>query len=441
LSENHSRQVKLDKDLISYDPKPWRINLPFRDYPFRAEDFIPALSGVFGKSSLVAAFAAAWAAGYHISDPTFIIENVRLELVIGGIFSLLFCAVLNPSAGPPGTLAPFIPMIPVMAASGVHPLPLSLLIGSIGLAVSALRGFDRVVKLNGEGTRGGIILLFGFLGITSSLDSLRLWTEYRNSPDVFVPLIIAGLVLYVSLTRLKAKWLIIPGCALGGLTVSYLYGLLPELQTGMGLPIINPDVWWNEKWGIGWGLNIENFAKALPFALLAVIMWPVDALAIRTLQEANYPKEATKAVFHLNATYFIVSLRNITGAILGGSQTASIWRSFMIPLGIVRRPIGASAFILGVLAVIFGILGFPIDVAVFPPLLWLVLIFGVFVPLLEAGLSTIKSTASIQVAAVCIIAGIAVNPVLGWILAVIIENLGHFRGFKEGTTFKGGNIT
>lgn len=438
MLENHSRQVKLDHDLIEYDPKPWRINLPFRDYSFRVEDFIPALSGVIGKASLVAAFAAAWAAGYHISDPTFIIENVRLELVVGGIFSLLFCAVLHPRAGPPGTLAPLIPMIPVMIASGVHPLPLSLLIGSIGLAVSALRGFDRVVKLNGEGTRGGIILLFGFLGITSSLDNLRLWTEHSNSPDVFVPLILAGLVLYVSLTRLKAKWLIIPGCALGALTVSYLYGLSPELQTGMGLPIINPDVWWNEKWGIGWGLNIENFAKALPFALLAVVMWPVDALAIRTLQETNYPKEATKAVFHLNATYFIVSLRNMTGAILGGSQTASIWRSFMIPLGIVRRPIGASAFILGVLAVSFGILGFPIDIAVFPPLLWLVLIFGVFIPLFEAGLSTIKSTASIQVAAVCIIAGIAVNPVLGWISAVMIENFVAFRGFRERTTFKGG---
>lgn len=422
MIKSSMRQEVLNKDLIEYNPKSWKINLPIRDYTFRVEDFIPALSGVIGKSSLVAAFAVAWAAGYNITDTTFVIENVRLELVVGGIFTILFCAILNPYAGPPGTLAPLIPMVPIMAASGVHPLPLGILIGSVGLAISVLKCFDKVVKINGEGTKGGIIILFGFLGFSSCLDSLKSWADQSKSSEVFGSLLIVGLLLYITLNKLQAKWLTIPACAIGALAISFLYGLCPVLQTGMGLPIISPDIWWNDKWGIGWGLNLDNFASALPFALLAVVMWPIDALAIRTLQETNYPKEAQKAVFNMNSTYIVVSLRNIIGAFLGGGQTSAIWRSYMIPLGIVKRPIGASALLLGILAVGFGILGFPIDIAIFPPLLWLVLIFGVFVPLFEVGLNIIRSTAAAQVAAICVIAGIAVNPVLGWIAAICIEN-------------------
>lgn len=141
-------------------------------------------------------------------------------------------------------------------------------------------------------------------------------------------------------------------------------------------------------------MNAENFVKALPFALLAVVTWPIDALAVKAIQETNYPKEAEKAVFYMNSTYIIVSLKNIIGALLGGGQISAIWRSFMIPLGIVKRPIGASALILGILGASFGILGFPVDIAVFPPLLWLVLIFGVYIPLIEVGLNIIKSAAS-----------------------------------------------
>lgn len=412
----------LNEELISYNPKRWRINVPFKDYKLRIEDFVPALSGVIGKASLVAAFAVAWAAGFNITDPSFVTENVRLEIVFAGLLTILFCAILNPYAGPPGTLAPLIPIIPMMISSGVHPLPLSILIGLIGLVISSFRCFSTVVELNGKGTTSGIILLFGFLGISSSLDSLRNWADKTKSPEVFVSLIISGIVIYILLNKFKARWLIIPACAIAALAVSSIYQLFPELKTGIGLPIINPDTWWNEKWGIGWGLSAENFIKALPFALLAVVMWPIDALAIRTIQETSYPKEAKNAVFDMNSTYLIVSLRNMAGALLGGGQTSAIWRSYMIPLGIVKRPIGASSLILGMLGVSFGILGFPIDIAVFPPMLWMVLIFGVFVPLIEVGLNTIKSAASAQVAAVCIIAGIAVNPALGWIAAIFIEN-------------------
>ena len=94
----------------------------------------------------------------------------------------------------------------------------------------------------------------------------------------------------------------------------------------------------------------------------------------------------------------------------------------MIPLGVVKRPIGGSSLILGIMGVAFGILGVPIDIAVFPPLLWLVLIFGVFIPLLEIGLNTVKSVATAQIASVCLITGIALNPVLGWVASIFIEN-------------------
>lgn len=431
MRKRNLRQELLNEDLLSYNPKRWRINVPCRDYSFRIEDIVPALSGAIGKVSLVAAFAVAWATGFGIIDPSFVAENVRLEIVLASVFTVVCCAILNPYAGPPGTLAPLIPIIPMMASSGVHPLPLGMLIGLIGLIVSAFRYFNTVVEINGEGTKAGIILLFGILGISSSVESLKNWTSKSEVPELFVLLLLVGLALYILLNRFKARWLIIPACAIAALAVSSFFGLYPAFKTSMGLPLINPDIWWNEKWGIGWGLQAENFIKALPFALLAVVMWPIDALAIKTIQEANYPKEAKNAVFDMNATYTIVSLRNIIGALLGGAQISAIWRSFMIPLGIVKRPIGASALLLGVLGVSFGILGFPIDIAVFPPLLWLVLIFGVYIPLIEVGLNTIQSTASAQVAAVCIIAGIALNPVLGWIASILVENFEIIKNYEN----------
>jgi len=430
-------QKSLQDDLISYNPKRWRVNLPWKDYSLQLVDAVPALSGVIGKVSLVAAFAMAWAAGLGISDPTFVAENVRLELVLAGLLTLIFCAFMNPYAGPPGTLATLIPVVPMMALSGVHPLPLGIGIGIIGLAITAFRYFSKLVHINGEGTKGGIILLFGFLGITSSMDHLKVWADNTHAPYLFMLLLAIGLIIYILLGKIGAKWLVIPLCAAGAIALSAFFGLLPVIETGPGLPIISPDVWWNEKWGIGYGLSAEHFIRAVPYALLAVVMWPIDALAITAIQETSYPPEAQKAVIDLNDTYAIVSLRNIVGTFLGGSQVAAVWRSFMIPLGIVKRPVGGSAFILGILAISFGILGFPIDVAIFAPLLWLVLIFGIYVPLIEVGITKIKSLESAQIAAVCIVGGMAINPVIGWVLSVVTENFGIIKEKTQERTVSG----
>ncbi|MBM7581873.1 hypothetical protein JOD02_000710 [Caldicoprobacter guelmensis] len=422
MSECLTRQERLNKDLISYNPKRWRVNIPFKDYSLRIEDIVPALSGAIGKVALVAAFAVAWAQGFGIKDPAFVIENVRLEIVVASILTIIFCAFLNPYAGPPGTLAPLIPLVPAMVASGVHPLPLSILIGFIGIIISGFKYFDKVIALNGPGTRGGIILLFGIMGISSSLDNLKNWAHNNGVSELVVILLIVCLILYLLLNKFRLKWLIIPTCALAALLMSGLYGKYPAFETSMAFPIMNPNIWWNEKWGIGWGINLENFIKALPFTMLAVVMWPLDALAVKTIQELNYPREAKKAVFDMNSTYTLVSIRNIIGAVLGGGQISAVWRSFMIPLGVVRRPIGGSALILGIMGLAFGFFGVPIDIAVFPPLLWVVLIFGVFMPLLEIGLNTVKSIATAQIASICLITGFAINPVLGWVAANLVEN-------------------
>lgn len=428
MKNGETRQEQLRRDLIKYCPKSWKLNIPNIDYNLRLEDLIPAISGAIGKIALVAAFAVAWANGLGINNSEFITENVRLEIVIGSIFTIVFCALLNPYAAPPGTLAPLIPIVPMMTASGMHPLPLGLLIGVIGFAASIFRFFDKVALINGPGAKGGIILLFGFLGISSSLTNLKKWSDVNNANILLVALIIAGLLIFLLLNKYKARWFVIPLCAVSALTLSAVFGIVPEIRTPVSLPLINPALWWNEKWGIGWGMGIENFIKAMPFALLAVTMWPTDALAIKTLLEANYPEEAKNSIFNMNATFLIASIRNIVGVFLGGGQTAAIWRSFMIPLGTVKRPIGGSALLLGLLGILFGISGLPLDIAVFPPLIWLVLIFGVYIPLMEVGMNTLKTLAEVQIAILCIVVGLALNPVLGWVVAIFVEN---FRLIKE----------
>lgn len=430
---HQSRKDLLDQDLVNYHAKKWSLNIPFKDYTVRVEDLVPALSGTIGKAALVAAFAIAWAHGLGISDPAFVTENVRLELFLASLLTIIFCAFLNPYAGPPGTLAPLIPIIPIMTASGVHPFPLSISIGVLGLLLSGFKYFRKIVEINQSGTKGGIILLFGFLGIVSSLDNLHTWAVSEKAPGIVFILLLVSLILYIILTRFNLRWLTIPGCAAFALIISTAYGLYPSFETPASLPIVNPGYWWNQVWGIGWGLNIENFIKAFPFVMLALVMWPLDALAIKTIQETNYPPEAKKAVFNMNTTYIIVSIRNIIGVVLGGAQIAAVWRSFMIPLGVVRRPIGGSALLLGIIGMGFALLGSPLDVAVFPPLLWPVLIFGVYIPMLEIGLNTIRSLAKAQIAGICLVGGIALNPVLGWMIAIFIENFRIIRDPEDET--------
>ncbi len=110
--------------------------------------------------------------------------------------------------------------------------------------------------------------------------------------------------------------------------------------------------------------------------LLAIVMWPTDALAIQTILENNYGPAGRRATFLLNPTYLLVSIRNIIGVLLCGAQTAAIWRSFMIP------------------------------------------------PMVENGLQALGTNRrAIPVALACLIASWVFQPVSGWILGMGLEKL------------------
>ncbi|MEW9094811.1 MAG: DUF3360 family protein [Clostridiaceae bacterium] len=439
MSKIKNRNDILTEELINYNPKKNGFNIPTKDYTVRIEDIIPALSGTIGKIALVAAFAMAWAKGYNISNEAFVTENVRLELIVGSIITIIFSAILNPYAAPPGTLAPLIPLIPLMASLGVHPLVLGISIGVLGLIIARFKFFDKIIELNGAAARGGIILLFGIMGIISSVDSLSTWTSTKNN-SILIILIMLGVIAYLVLNKMNLKWLMIPVTAAIGILIPAFYEIYPEVKAVPAFPILNPKVWWFDIWGLGFGFTVINFVKALPFALLAVVMWPTDGIAIKTLQESNYGPKAKKSIFHMNSTFALASMRNIIGCFLGGAQTAAVWRSFMIPLSIVKRPIGGSAFLLGISGIAFALLGFPIDIAIFPPLIGLVLLFGVYIPLVEIGLNTLKTSAQKQIAAISLLTGLAINPVIGWVTAIVIENFNIIKDDDMKTELSSGDL-
>ena len=96
----------------------------------------------------------------------------------------------------------------------------------------------------------------------------------------------------------------------------------------------------------------------------------------------------------------------------------------MIPAAIAKRPIPAGAILTGLFCVGAAVLGYPIDLASWMPVVCVALLVGVFLPLLEAGMQMIKDEQSAQAAGVCIFASLLVNPVFGWSLTMLLDNLG-----------------
>jgi hypothetical protein len=70
------------------------------------------------------------------------------------------------------------------------------------------------------------------------------------------------------------------------------------------------------------------------------------------------------------------------------------------------------------------------DLAVWPPVLSVALIVGVFLPLLEAGLQMAREGKTYQSAGIVVFASTLVNPVFGWSLTMFLDNLGVI-GDKE----------
>lgn len=425
--EFEKREDYLEHELSVMNFKKWKINLPFRDFNIEIEDIVPALAATIGKVVMVTAMVAAFASVFGLS-PEFIVENVRYELLIaGGLFVFVFSAILNPNVNLAGTHGPMLPLIPIVAAAGGHPLALGILIGVFGLILSITKGGSKLMELTGVGVRGGLLIYLGSVGLIGQLGKLKSWVPAASGENSYIPFVIIGMtiLIYAFLARINKRWLAIPLCsALAGL-VAYGLGADFEFTTAPGLPHMNPMWWWGEETGWMQGLPTWNhFITVIPFAILAVAMWTPDYLGHRVFQEMNYPKKAKSVLMDIDDTMTVSSIRQIVGTALGGGNITSSWGTYLIPAAIAKRPIPGGAILTSVFCVLASVFGYPMDIAMWEPVLRVALIVGVFLPLLEVGMQMIQKNKDSLSAGVCIFACAFVNPVFGWAFTMLMDNLG-----------------
>ncbi|USD66361.1 DUF3360 family protein [Vibrio sp. SCSIO 43136] len=430
-SEFESRTAYLEHELEIMDLKRWRVHLPFRDFGIEIEDWVPALAATIGKVVMVTAMVAAFAAQFGLSQE-FVAENVRFELLIAGVlFVVFFSAILNPLSNLAGTHGPMIPLIPLIAAAGGHPLALGIMVGVFGLILSATKGGSRLVNLTGEGVRGGLLIYLGAVGLIGQLNKFESWSVSTGLDAVSFVVILTTIVIYAYLAKVEKRWLAIPLCSLIAGIVAYVMGVPFEFSTEPGLPNMSPFYWWGENtgWQLGWP-QLEHYIAVIPFAILAVAMWSPDFLGHRVFQELNYPKKAKGALMNVDDTMSVCSLRQMIGSFLGGGNLASSWGTYMIPAAIAKRPIPGGALLTGLLCVVAAVLGYPMDLAMWEPVLRVALLVGVFLPLLEAGMQMVKCSRNSQSAGICMFACALVNPVFGWAITMLLDNTGLI-GNKE----------
>lgn len=397
----------------------------FSKLNFSYKDFIPAISGLIGKIALVSSFALMWAKELSITNPNFVLGNVRIEILIGSLITLI-AAICYPNAAPAGTLAPLVVLIPIMAAFGVHPLILGILVGVIGFIVVKTGIYTKMIDLAGTTCRTSITLTFGVAGIWMSTGKLH--SFFSSKRLIFWILIISLLIIYISLYFAKKSWLVIPVAAVIAFAIPKLLGM-GYIHTPQHFKLhLNPFYWWNDMWGIGFGLNAITIMKTIPFAFFVILLWSIDTISIQTIQAAVYgeEKQMDKSLMDISQSYLIVSIRNFIGVIFGGAQTASLWRSFLIPLFMIKRPIKNAAILLGILGILSSLTVIPIQIMAYPPLVWSVLLFGIFMPFTVIAVSYIRIEKKVQTKLAIIIfalLGIVINPIVTWITAVIYEKL------------------
>lgn len=384
-------------------------------------DFIPAFSGLVGKVALVSSFALVWAQELELSYEDFVFENVRLELLIGGVITLL-AAFLYREAAPAGTLSPLVVMIPIMVAFGVHPLILGLEIGILGFILVKSGFFRKLISLAGEITRTSVTLAFGIAGIWMSANKL---SDFFEEQYIFYIVLICLFLLFIILLYTKKNWLMIPVAALVALSIPLFFGIQPQLTYHTLSVHIQPEFWWYSIWGIGYGFDLGTIFKTLPFALFSILLWTLDTISIQEVEKIHYDKELGAAI-SIEKSFYMVSFRNILGVSLGGAQTSSLWRSYLVPLFMVNRPMRNSAIILGILAIITSFFSAPIQLMSFTPLVWSVLLFGIFMPFTVIAIKKVwkekKSRNQIAILAFTTL-GIIVNPIFTWIAAVLYERI------------------
>lgn len=430
-----TRAAYLEHELSIMSPRRWRLNLPFRDYHFELEDAVPALAATIGKIVMVAAVVAAFAAPLGLSNE-FVIENVRFEMLIAALlFVILFSGLLNPNANLAGTHGPMIPLIPLIVASGGHPLALGVLVGVFGLILSITKGGSKLMTLTGEGVRGGLLIYLGAVGMISQTKALFSWADGIGMGYVAFAVILATVLMYALLARIKMRWLSIPLGSGLALAIALLLGAPFEFVTEPGMPHLSPTYWWGETtgWQMGWP-ELHHYVAVAPFAVLAVAMWSPDFLGHRVFQELNYPDKADKVLMNVDDTMAVASVRQVVGSALGGGNLTSSWGTYMIPAAIAKRPIPAGAVLTGVFCVVAALWGYPMDLAVWPPVLRVALLVGVFLPLLEAGMQMTRDDKTCQSAGIVMFSSALVNPVFGWSLTMLLDNLGLIGDKERGKT-------
>lgn len=425
-SEFATRSDYLDNELIIMKPRRWALNLPGRDFRFEWEDLVPALAGTIGITVMYSAVMSSYAAGYGLS-PAFVIENVRVEMLVSAIFfCILTSGFFNPRANLAGNHGPMIPLIGIIAASGGHPLALAILIGFFGLLLSITKGGSKLVAMTGDGVAGGLLVFLGATGAMSQISSLLNWSLELSAAYIGLVVLAVNIVVYALLARYGKRWLAIPLCSVVAVVLALLLGAPFQFETAPGLPNLNPAYWWGST-ETGWKLglpNMHHFVASLPFAILAVAMWSPDFLGHRIFQELNYPKKAKNVLMDVDDTMTGCSIRQIVGTSFGGGNITSSWGTYMIPAAIAKRPIPAGGILLGVMCVVLSITGYPMDIAIWRPVMSIALLVGVFLPLLEAGMQMVKNTKDTQSAGICIFASAVVNPVFGWAMTMLLDNNG-----------------
>ncbi|MBT1450350.1 DUF3360 family protein [Glaciecola sp. XM2] len=425
-----TRDEYLEHELQIMQPKRWRANLPFRDYRFEFEDTIPAMAGTIGKVVMVGAIAATFAAPLGLSD-AFVLENVRYELLIVSIFIIIFSGFILPTANLAGTHGPLIPLIPIVVAAGGHPMAFGLLIGAFGLLLAISKGGSLLAKLTSKGVCGGLLLYLGFIGTTSQVKKLFAWAEGIEMTHIAFIVILLTILLYALLEHWRKRWLAVPlSCLLGGIT-AWALGAPFEFKTAPGLPNMNPMYWWGENTGWMIGLpTVESFIVVLPFAVLAVAMWSPDFLGHQVFQKISYPERTEKVQMDIDDTMVSASVRQTFGSLMGGSNFTSSWGTYIVPAAIAKRPIPAGALLTALFCIIAGVWGYPMDLAIWQPVLCVALVVGVFIPLLEAGMEMTREGKTTQSAAIVVFGSALVNPAFGWSLTMLLDNMGLI-GCKE----------
>lgn len=426
-----SRTEYLEHELQIMSPRRWRPNLPGRDYRFEFEDLVPAMAATIGKIVMVAAVVGAFAIPLGLSEH-FVIENSRFEMLIAAIlFVVLISGFLNPTSNLAGTHGPLIPLVPLIVASGGHPMALGILIGVFGFILGISKGGSLLARLTSNGVCGGLLLYLGFIGVTGQVKKLFAWAEGFDMAYIAFVVIICTILMYAWLEHIQKRWLAIPLGSVLAAVIAFALGAPFEFTTHPGLPNLSPAYWWGESTGWNLGLpGLEHFIAVAPFAVLAVVMWSPDFLGHRVFQEISYPPKTDKVLMDIDDTMVSTAARQVVGSVLGGGNLSSSWGTYIVPAAIACRPIPAGAILTGLFCVIAAIWGYPMDLAVWPPVMSIALIVGVFLPLLEAGMQMTREGKTTQSAAIVIFSSALVNPVFGWSLTMLLDNLGLI-GCKE----------